>query len=160
MDPAALARLGVDLKPAGRARVHRGLPGGGGVRGVTEPLAVGEGRSTTGLAGSSRTPAGPVVDLPSPTARGFVTPRTPPPPGSPLRTRACPAGLRSTPGRARAAGSTQVPCSSAPCNVYYIPHPDEIMPPETHARRPKYFVITRGEEVGVFGNWYDDLSQF
>jgi len=103
-------------------------------------------------------PTSPVVGLPSPTTRDAVTPRTPPPPGSPLHARAPPADLRSTPGRVRGTGPTHVPCSSAPRNVYYIPHPDEIMPPETQARRPEYFVITRGEEVGVFGNWYDDLS--
>ena len=63
MGPVPLTRPGVDLKSAGGARACRGLPGGGGVRGVTASLVVGEGRPTTGLVGSSTTSAGPPIVL-------------------------------------------------------------------------------------------------
>jgi hypothetical protein len=43
--------------------------------------------------------------------------------------------------------------STMPAPFYYIPHPSELPIPTPCAGCNKYYVVTQGEEVGVWGNW-------
>jgi len=69
-----------------------------------------------------------------------------------------------TPGRVRATAeapavadpriAAEAPATADPTPFYYIPHPSELAIPATRTGRAKYYVVIRGEEVGIWGDWY------
>ncbi|EDQ98491.1 uncharacterized protein LACBIDRAFT_335921 [Laccaria bicolor S238N-H82] len=90
------------------------------------------------------------VRLPTPSPAQPSTPKRAPV-AEPLITQESPRA-RTTHGSVAEPQATQVTANDKP--IYYIPHPDEFI-----ARRASFphttYVITKGEEVGLFSAWHD-----
>jgi hypothetical protein len=101
--------------------------------------------------GPARVPAAPAT--PQRSARIPASPRTPARTPTNNSNVAPPASAQvpRTPVHARAVA---VPTAATPGPFYYIPHPAELEVPTPRTRRGKYYLVTRGEEVGIWGDWY------